>query len=89
MYIFSGSTERHLIYDVPTRWNSSYYMLQRFIEEKISISACLNEKSFQKNLNKAKVSRNVDWELQEQLMVEILWTFHDKHALFLGGTGTV
>jgi hypothetical protein len=44
-------------------------MLQRFIEEKMSISACLNEKSFQKNLIKAKLGKNIDWDMQEQLMV--------------------
>ncbi|CAF1597382.1 unnamed protein product [Adineta ricciae] len=64
-----GVNERHLIYDVSTRWNSTYYMLQRFIDEKLSISACLNEKAFQKNLSTAKISRNIDWDLQEQLMI--------------------
>jgi hypothetical protein len=45
-------------------------MLQRFVEGKISISACLNEKAFQKNLSKAKHGKNIDWDMQEQLMVE-------------------
>jgi hypothetical protein len=66
---FSGFNERQLIYDVTTRWNSTFYMLQRFVEEKMSISACLNEKSFQKNLAKAKLGKNIDWDMQEQLMV--------------------
>jgi hypothetical protein len=44
-------------------------MLQQFLEKKMSILACLNEKSFQKNLSKAKVSKNIDWDMQEQLMV--------------------
>ncbi|CAF1541740.1 unnamed protein product [Adineta ricciae] len=61
--------ERHLIYNVLARWNSTYYMLQRFIDDKLSISACLNEKAFQKNLTTAKISRNSDWDLQEQLMM--------------------
>jgi hypothetical protein len=66
-----GFNERQLVYDVVTRWNSTFYMLQRFVEEKTSISACLNEKAFQRNLNKAKVSKNVDWDMQEQLMVKM------------------
>lgn len=47
-------------------------MLQRFVEEKLSISLCLNEKPFQKNLKKAKISSNIDWDFHEQLMVAIL-----------------
>ncbi len=58
-----------MIHDVPIRWNSTFYMLQQFLEEKMSILACLNEKSFQKNLRKAKVSKNIDRDMQEQLMV--------------------
>lgn len=54
-----------------TRWNSTFYMLQRFTEEKASVSACLDEKTFQKKLNKAKVPRNIDWRMQEQLMVTV------------------
>lgn len=72
--LYLGRSERQLIYDVQTRWNSTYYMIQRFIDEKIPIAACLNEKSFQKNMAKAKLSRNIDWETQEQLMVIIVRT---------------
>ncbi|CAF1684693.1 unnamed protein product, partial [Adineta ricciae] len=64
-----GLIERQLTYDVIKRWNSTFYMLKRFIEEKTSISAYLNEKSFKKNLAKAKITNNIDWDMQEQLML--------------------
>ncbi|CAF1449987.1 unnamed protein product, partial [Rotaria sp. Silwood1] len=64
-----GFIERQLIFDVITRWNSTLYMLQRFIEEKICVAACLNEKLFQKHFTNAKVSKVIDWDVLEQLMV--------------------
>ena len=82
MVCFSlGLAERQLIYDVITRWNSTFYMLQRFTEEKASVSACLNEKTFQKKLNKAKVPMNIDWSMQVQLMVTV-----ERSLVFVSGS---
>lgn len=44
-------------------------MLQRFIEEKLPISACLNEMTFKKTLMKAKLGEHIDWNTLEQLAV--------------------
>ena len=68
-----GYTHRQLIFDVKTRWNSTFYMIQRFIEEKICVTACLDEKLFQKHLTSAKVSKVVDWDTLESLKVRKYW----------------
>ena len=67
---FLGCVERQLIFDVTTQWNSTFYMLQRFLQEKICITACLNEKLFITNLNNNKFSRTIEWDMMDQLMVE-------------------
>ncbi|CAF4509539.1 unnamed protein product, partial [Didymodactylos carnosus] len=50
-----------------TRWNSTYYRIERLIEEKDPITACLQEKEFQKRLIKANVPTSIEWDLQVQL----------------------
>ncbi|CAF1119435.1 unnamed protein product [Didymodactylos carnosus] len=62
-------TERQLLSGLVTRWNSTYYMLERAIDERESITLCLEEKSFQKHLNQAKLSTGISWDLLTQIKV--------------------
>ncbi|XP_065664773.1 zinc finger BED domain-containing protein 4-like [Hydra vulgaris] len=54
-----GNVERELIINVATRWNSDYFMLKRFCEEKDAISAELSISEKIDNLTYA------DWKLAE------------------------
>ena len=66
---FVGYCERQLILDVITRWNSTFYMVQRFVEEKVCITACLKEKIFQKHFSDYKISKSIEWDYLEELSV--------------------
>ncbi|CAF1611876.1 unnamed protein product, partial [Didymodactylos carnosus] len=41
-----GLSSRNLIQDVETRWNSTFYMLQRFVEEEPALSMCFTNQDF-------------------------------------------
>ncbi|CAF0964775.1 unnamed protein product [Didymodactylos carnosus] len=64
-----GVPERQLIFDVCTRWNSTFYMIEKLTEEKPSVLLCLSEQQFQKNLTKAGLSTIINWEVQAQLKI--------------------
>ncbi|CAF2061490.1 unnamed protein product [Rotaria magnacalcarata] len=63
-----GLIDRQFIFDVVTRWNSTLYMLQRFVEEKVCITACLNEKRLQKHFSSTKISKVIQWNNLEELI---------------------
>ncbi|CAF1497138.1 unnamed protein product, partial [Didymodactylos carnosus] len=50
------------------RWNSMYYMLQRFIEEKQAILACLSKKEFSKKLQDVNTIASIRWSVIEELL---------------------
>ncbi|CAF1398722.1 unnamed protein product [Didymodactylos carnosus] len=56
---------RSLIIDVIT---SMYYMLQRFIEEKQAILACLSKKEFSKKLQDVNTIASIRWSVIEELL---------------------
>ncbi|XP_051814750.1 E3 SUMO-protein ligase ZBED1-like [Acanthochromis polyacanthus] len=60
-----------LVMDVVTRWNSSYEMLERYIEQKAAVYAALTDESVKKNV-KALITLS-DEELKTvEMVVEIL-----------------
>ena len=40
-----------LIHDVPTRWNSSYDMVEQYLEQQAAVYSALTEKALKKNKN--------------------------------------
>lgn len=66
--------QHKIIQDVSTRWNSTYYMLQRFVEQRKAITLYFISRS--SSASKAKVVNATDnqWELAEML-VSILHHF--------------
>ncbi|CAF2262836.1 unnamed protein product, partial [Rotaria magnacalcarata] len=63
-----GLIERQLIFDVITLWNSTFYMVQRFMEERICLIACMNDKVFQKHFTNAKALESIEWNNLEELI---------------------
>ncbi|CAF1638825.1 unnamed protein product, partial [Didymodactylos carnosus] len=61
-------TERKLILDVSTRWNSTYYMLLRLVDEKIPVSAFLLKKKIAKRLkDEDDDSLIINWQTIEAI----------------------
>ncbi|XP_046542831.1 E3 SUMO-protein ligase ZBED1-like [Haliotis rubra] len=64
-----GKTVKHVVTDVPTRWNSVYFMFERLNVLHASIVAVLHDDKFkkQKHLN----LKDNQWRLLEQLIVAL------------------
>ena len=44
-------------------------MIQRFVEEKVCVTACLNEKVFQKHFMNMNTFKSIEWNSLEELIV--------------------
>jgi len=62
--------EHRLIQDVSTRWNSSFYMLQRLLEQRVALTAANAE------FNVPAELRNSQWTLAEKV-VKLLQIFEE------------
>jgi len=62
--------EHRLIQDVSTRWNSSFYMLQHLLEQRVALTAANAE------LNVPAELRNSQWTLAEKV-VKLLQIFEE------------
>ena len=61
--------EHKLIQDVITRWNSTYFMLERLIEQRLAIHAVLHDNSVSKPDHKRLNLKEEQWELTSKLVV--------------------
>ena len=69
----------NLLQDVTTRWNSTYLMLQRFLDLQPVICSILQEEEWQ---NKLEVTpTNADWTLMEKV-VQVLGVFYEATVRF-------
>ena len=59
---------KKLIQDCPTRWNSSFYMLEQILEIRWPISAVLGDESITKKADRALDLRSEQWTLAEDLL---------------------
>ncbi len=57
----------HLVQDVTTRWNSSYYMLQRLVQLRLPVTAVLTDASAKKD-EKLLLLKDKEWTLAESLV---------------------
>ena len=65
---------KKLIQDCPTRWNSSFYMLERIVEIHWPIAAVLSDESVTKRSDRSLDLRSEQWALAEEL-VKVLRPF--------------
>ena len=61
--------EHTLIQSVPTRWNSTYFMLERLLEQRWAVYGVLHDETVSKPDYKRLDLRDEQWELISQLIV--------------------
>ena len=72
-----NATALHLIQDVPTRWNSTFLMVERFFKLKQAVIKVLGDSKWE---NKVKVHMyNSDWELMSKV-VKVLQCFKELRS---------
>ena len=62
-------TEHTLIQSVATRWNSTYFMLERLLEQRWAIYGVLHDETVSKPDHKSLDLKDEQWELMSQLVV--------------------
>ena len=75
-----------LLQDVPTRWNSSFLMLKRFLLLQPALRAILLEENWQKKLDVNLT--NADWSLMEKV-VHVLEIFFEATIRFSSSTACI
>ena len=59
---------KKLLQDCSTRWNSSYYMLERLVEIRWPISAVFSDEKMTKRVDRYLVLKNEQWDLAKELL---------------------
>ena len=64
--------ERSLARDVATRWNSSFFMLQRLVQEKTAVNTVLEDESITKPSDCSRLKlTGAQWDLAEALVTAL------------------
>lgn len=80
----ASQTPLKVIQDVPTRWNSSFYMLRRLLQLRVALIAVLCDPSVTpKQADRDLLLKDSQWKLAEQL-VEILEPFENATTAISG-----
>lgn len=67
--LMKKENEQHkLIHDVPTRWNSTYDMLERYLEQQAPIYAAVTDKSLKKNVKDIVTLSDTDVRVAEEVL---------------------
>lgn len=82
-----GTPQHKLSQDVPTRWNSSFYMIQRLLEQRWPITATLSDPEVTKTEKRYLDLKADQWGILEDLH-QALKTF-EQATVFLSGEAYV
>ena len=63
-----GIKQHHLIQDVTTRWNSTYFRMEQLSEQRVAIYAVLHDPTITKNDQKHLYLKENKWELLSQMV---------------------
>ncbi len=63
-----NAPQHHLIQDVVTRWNSTFFMMERLLEQRWSIYAVLHDENRSQSRYKNLYLNEGQWQLAEQLV---------------------
>jgi len=75
------TSSKKLIQDCSTRWNSSFYMLERLVEMRWPISAVLSDENVTKRSDRSLDLKSEQWTLAEEL-VKVLRPFEVATTFF-------
>lgn len=63
--------QHHLIQDVSTRWNSTYFMLDRLAEQRVAIYATIHDPTITKQQHRHLDLKESQWEMLSQLVTAL------------------
>ena len=82
-----GTVEHKLIQDVAVRWNSSYYIIERVLEQRWPVVATLSDPEITQRGKHYLDLKNYQWNLLEEL--EVVLKPYEQATVFLSGQSYV